>query len=210
MSQNEEIVLDYEIDPEQASERTFDLIPNGWQYAQASRISSKDTRTGGVMIEIGYEILTGPHEGRWIYNNYNVRCANPDAERYAREDLASLAKATIKRPTQRLNDVLEIPLWIKVGVEKSKDPQYGDKNKVVAYSDHDPTNRSRGGQRDDRRGAPPPRDDRAPARDERRAPPRDDRAPARDVHDERADDRAPPRDDRRGAPPARGSSQRPW
>jgi hypothetical protein len=143
---DEDFMLGGEVNPDdEVADRDFDLVPNGWYYAECTKVEAKRTAAGGRMATLTFEILDGPHSRRLIFQNYNTfHPTKPDVERISKDQLTLLNRASIKRPTRDIRDYVRAVCWIKVGVERSQDPQFGDKNKVVSYAENPPQERGRG------------------------------------------------------------------
>lgn len=129
------------------TERTpRELVPNGRYTMQASKVEQHWNDRGGFMLKAEFEILDGEHAGRKVFENFNVVNANETAQKIGREQLANLCDALdISKEFTDEIDLEEVsPDWIesmfcfkafvaKVGVQKSKDPQYSDRNSVGDY-----------------------------------------------------------------------------
>jgi hypothetical protein len=128
----------------------FTLIPAGQYKGQICNHEWKETKKGGHMLALTIEITGPSHEGRKIFDNLNLDCDNEDAQKIALRSYKGICEACNamqfydsifdleEADTADYFDSLPELLYakdiaLKVGVEKSKDPQYGDKNKIQQY-----------------------------------------------------------------------------
>lgn len=129
------------------TERTpRELLPAGRYTLQANKVEQHWNDRGGFMLKAEFEVFDGDHAGRKVFENYNVVNTNETAQKIGREQLANLCDAIdISKEFTDEIDLEEVsPEWIesmfcfkafnaKVGVQKSKDPQYADRNSVGDY-----------------------------------------------------------------------------
>lgn len=113
---------------------SFDLLPQGWYSGFVEKIEVKETRTGGQMFAATVSITGPTHDGRKIFVNFNWVNANPTAQQIGRQQFAGLVRAVGLQGVQSLDDVVNQPFDCKVGVQKSKDPQYEDRNDIKQYA----------------------------------------------------------------------------
>lgn len=114
---------------------SYDVIPDN-TLANAVITSSewKETKdkTGGYLA-LKYEIIDGNYKGRIIFENVNLQNSNATAVKIAQETLAKICKAIGKEQVQNSEELHNIPMNIKIGVNPAKDG-YEPSNKIKSYS----------------------------------------------------------------------------
>lgn len=113
---------------------SFDLVPAGWYQMFISKAELRPTRSGGSMISVTYDITGPSHQNRKIFGNFNWENANPVAQEIGRKQFAQQVRALGLPGIQSLDDLINLPFDGKVGIQKSKDPQYEDSNRVTAFA----------------------------------------------------------------------------
>lgn len=109
-------------------------VPVGKYKAQVVNSETKATAAGGLMLKLDFEILDGEFAGRHVFENFNIVNASEKAQQIARGVLAKLCVSCgLPGVPDDSLDLHERPVVIDVAIEKSKDPQYGDKNKIRGY-----------------------------------------------------------------------------
>jgi hypothetical protein len=94
----------------------FDLVPKGTYRATIQRAEVKETDKGGHMVSVGFEL----DNGRWVWTNYNIRCASDKAEEIGRRDYGHLCKACGASSWVRdTSFFIGKPVSIRVGIKKS-------------------------------------------------------------------------------------------
>src|SRR5688572_18017199 len=100
-------------------DRSFDLMPAGWQPAHCIESDAGPTKQGGGLVaSFTWEILEGPFKGRKIWQRINVINQNAQAQEIGQRELGSLCKALGLGPITDTTVVHFKPLQIRVGVEK--------------------------------------------------------------------------------------------
>jgi predicted RNase H-related nuclease YkuK (DUF458 family) len=84
------------------------------------------------MIAATFEVVGGEHDGRKVWNNYNIHNSSEKAQKIGREQVASWAKACGKPNANSFDELLERPFVAVLDIEKGKDG-YADKNRIVGY-----------------------------------------------------------------------------
>lgn len=113
---------------------SFDLIPAGWYQMFISKAELRPTKSGGSMISVTYDISGPTHQGRKVFGNFNWENANPVAQEIGRKQFAQQVRALGLSGIQQLEDLINLPFDGKVGIQKSKDQQYEDSNRVTAFA----------------------------------------------------------------------------
>lgn len=113
---------------------SFDLVPAGWYQMFISKAELRQTKSGGSMISVTYDITGPTHQGRKVFGNFNWENANPVAQEIGRKQFAQQVRALGLPGIQSLDDLINLPFDGKVGIQRSKDPQYEDSNRVTAFA----------------------------------------------------------------------------
>lgn len=113
----------------------LDVLPAGEYLAHVIESDIVTTKSGtGQYIKATFAILDGPFKGRKVWQNWNFRNANPEAQRIGMEQLKGFLEACGHPSPDRLRKTDEFhgrPVIIKVTVRKSDD--YGDSNEIKGY-----------------------------------------------------------------------------
>ena len=117
---------------EAAPEQDFSPLPAGEYQAIVTAAELKNTKNStGQYIQVTYEIAGPTHIGRLVWQNFNIRNANPKAAEIGRQQLGSLLKAsglnTIEDTDQLMSGRM---VSLKLAVRKSE--EWGDSNDVKA------------------------------------------------------------------------------
>jgi hypothetical protein len=76
------------------SDRSYDLIPEGWYNATITKAELNNTKAGtGQKIDMRYDITGPTQQGRVVFGLINVRNPNPDAEKIGRQQLGEIMRA---------------------------------------------------------------------------------------------------------------------
>jgi hypothetical protein len=111
-----------------------ELLPIDDYRLQADEISDENvTKDGtGKYVTAKFTVIEGELEGSSFYVNFNIENKNPKAVEIAWRDLSAWGHA-VGVLTGDSDALLYKPFLARVGIEKSKDPQYKDKNKILKY-----------------------------------------------------------------------------
>ena len=72
------------------SDRSYDLIPEGWYSATISKAELGQTKSGtGTKIDMRYDITGPTHEGRIVFGSVNIRNQSQKAEEIGRQQLGA-------------------------------------------------------------------------------------------------------------------------
>lgn len=124
-----------DIDLSTVEEASFEPIPPGEYQAQAVKVNLTYSQSGNLMVQAEFAILGGQYDNRRIFENYSVRHQNPQVVEIALRAIKSWAIACGYSGNERLTaDLLKAlegrELIARVGIEKDKTGQYGDKNRI--------------------------------------------------------------------------------
>ena len=120
------------------NESVASLIPAGPYKAVMVDSEVKDAQSGGRYLNTQWQICEGEFQNRVIFQTYNL-WLTPDTD--GRQKAVAIAKAHMSEtcravgvPTPKDSSELhDKPCWVKVGVQKSKDPQYDDRNVIKEW-----------------------------------------------------------------------------
>jgi hypothetical protein len=114
-------------------ERNYDPLPKGEYDIACTEAELKTTKSGGEMIAAAFEVVTGKHTGRKIWNNYNIHNKSEKAQQIGREQLSAWARACGKPNANNVDELLERKFKAMVDIEAGTDG-YADKNRIVGYT----------------------------------------------------------------------------
>ncbi len=102
------------------SEANFDPLPDGWYTAAISQADVANTKNGGEMIELRWDIFGPTHQGRVIFGNINIRNSNPDAQRIGLEQLGQLLRAAGIVTLEDTDQLISVTVLIKLSIKESE------------------------------------------------------------------------------------------
>lgn len=121
--------------PEDAPAAEFDPVPVGKYLAQVIESDVKETKTGtGQMLNLTWEIMTGPQEGRMVFDRINIRNQNEKAQAIGLRQLANICTALGVASISDSEELHFRPLMIDVVIKEDKSGQYGPQNNIKKYS----------------------------------------------------------------------------
>ncbi len=121
------------VDDMPVSERSFDLLPDGWYRAKITKAEVRATKDGtGQMIAVRYDIVGPTHQGRVIFGNINIRNKSSDAERIGREQLGSIMRAIGLKRLEDTDQLIGGELEIKVKTQPASG-QYEARNDISGF-----------------------------------------------------------------------------
>jgi len=118
------------------SDRSFDLIPEGWYNVSITKADLGPTKAGtGTKIDIRYDITGPTHEGRVIFGSINIRNQSPKAELRGREQLGEIMRAIGLAKVEDTDQLIGGQMQIKVKIRNPSDQDkangyVNDKNEV--------------------------------------------------------------------------------
>lgn len=126
--------LNFDAESVEPSE-ALDLIPSGKYHAIIVDSEMKQTSAGdGQYLKLEFQLIDeGSLQNRKVWSNLNLDNPNPKAVEIAEKDLSAIARAVGKLRVTDSAELHDIPLMIKVGIQKGKDG-YDDQNSVKSYS----------------------------------------------------------------------------
>lgn len=117
----------------------FDLLPADNYKMRSIDQEMKDTRDGnGAYLAVTFEIVEGEFSGRRVWQNYNLINQNQKAVDIALGDIKAWLEACGLESggtltMDRINELEMKTFTGKVGVQKDKTGQYGDRNKIAGF-----------------------------------------------------------------------------
>lgn len=150
--------------------RPLDPIPSGWYNAKVVETAQEPTRAGdGHFLKVTTEIIDGPFAGRKLFDQLNLWNSNPTAVEIAYKTLGAIQHATGVLNMQHTDQLLNIPLKVKVKLKPARQEtnpdgtpgkSYDASNDVKGYdhinSAHDVVSAPAGGVAGAPTGAAPP------------------------------------------------------
>lgn len=118
---------------------SFEPVPAGFYCLRAVDMELKDTKTGGKMLKVQFDITEGQYEGRKVFENFNIVNSNPQAVEIALKSIKQWMQAAgmdTSAGTLKLSDIAKlegVKVWAKVGIEKDKTGEYDDDNTIKRF-----------------------------------------------------------------------------
>ena len=116
----------------QTSGGNYDPIPDGEYTLKALDAEEKETKSGGTMIKVKFEVTSGEFAGRWIWNNFNIVNASEKAQSIGRQQLVAWATAVGKPDADDTDKLLDKKFKASVSIEKGTGG-YADSNRIKAF-----------------------------------------------------------------------------
>lgn len=111
----------------------FTPIPVGDYKAVITESEVKQTKAGdGQYLNMKVEIIEGEYQGRIIFVILNLWNPNPKAVEIANRELATIVAAVGKPGAQNSEELHNIPMTIKVGIQPGQG-EYGPSNRIKNY-----------------------------------------------------------------------------
>lgn len=93
--------------------KTFEPIPEGIYTVRIEEVTDKETRNGGIMINIKERVVDGQFKNRVVFQKINIVCPTSEiAERIGKETFAKIAFAAgvpnIKDTAQITNKIISV------------------------------------------------------------------------------------------------------
>lgn len=107
-------------------------IPAGKYKCVITASEEKPTRAmTGTKLALTMQIIEGPHQGSYVYDNLNVNNPSATAQEIAQRQLSAICRAVGVYTPNDSSDLHNKPLMVIVRVENTE--QYGAQNKVSGY-----------------------------------------------------------------------------
>ena len=116
-----------------SSDQSYEIMPDGeYKLAGVDAEEKQTQKKNGSYINAKFEIVEGPHTGRFIWQNFNIVNPNETAQRIGRQELVAWATACGKASADDTDKLLGKIFSAKVGVEKGTGG-YADSNRIKAF-----------------------------------------------------------------------------
>lgn len=116
-----------------AEENVGGLIKPGNYNVIIEKIETKDTKTNGKALNFWLKIFGESYNNKMIFDFINIQNQSEQATQIG---LSRLKRISELCGTCDLNQMLGKKMTCYIGVQKSKDPQYGDKETVKTYNEY--------------------------------------------------------------------------
>jgi hypothetical protein len=112
----------------------FEPIPAGKYLAVIVESEMKPNKAGtGHYLQLAFEVIDGPHKGRYLWARLNLDNPNATAVQIAKAELSAICRAVGVLAPNDSTDLHDLPLVIHVKCKKR--PDTGDvTNEVKGYS----------------------------------------------------------------------------
>ena len=107
-------------------------IESGNYTLKALEAEEKETKSGGTMIKVKFEVVGGMHAGHWIWQNFNITNKSEKAQAIGRQQLVAWATACGKPNADDTDKLIDKPFKAAVGISKGTGG-YADSNEVKAF-----------------------------------------------------------------------------
>ena len=102
--------------------QTFDLLPAGDYTCIIEADEMKDTRDGlGKRLNLTFQVLTGPHKGRKLWEGLNIVNRSDKAQEIARGQLSAICRAVGVLTPNDTSELHNKPLIVSVGIGVNKE-----------------------------------------------------------------------------------------
>ena len=115
------------------SERSYDLLPDGWYNVTITKAELGTTKAGtGQKIDIRYDITGPTHQGRVLFGALNIRNPSQKAEEIGRQQLGEIMRAVGLAKVQDTDELIGKSLAVKVKT-RAAEGQYEARNEVAGF-----------------------------------------------------------------------------
>lgn len=112
----------------------FDTIPAGWYKAIIDESERRPTKDGqGERLNLRFQVIEGQYAGRKVFTGLNIRNANEKAQEMGMGQLSAVAHAVGILQISDSQQLHNLPMFIKVKIQKDKEGQYEDRNEITAW-----------------------------------------------------------------------------
>lgn len=121
------------IDDLPQSDRSYELIPDGWYLATITKADLGPTKAGnGQKIDMRYDITGPTQQGRVVFGSLNIRNPSAKAEEIGRQQLGEIMRAIGLAKVEDTDQLIGQSLQIKVGTSKPQEG-YDVRNEVKGW-----------------------------------------------------------------------------
>jgi hypothetical protein len=115
------------------SDRSYDLIPEGWYNATITKAELNNTKAGtGQKIDMRYDITGPTQQGRVVFGTVNVRNQSERAEAIGRQQLGEIMRAVGLAKIQDTDELVGGSICIRVKIRPAADG-YDARNEVSGF-----------------------------------------------------------------------------
>lgn len=107
-------------------------VPKGTYLVQVEKSELEDTKKGGQMIKVQFNIVGEQQNGRKLFEQYNIVNDNPEAVKIGLGKIKSLIQASGANVARFTSPDQLIGLECLVNVKTYED-DYGEKNAITTY-----------------------------------------------------------------------------
>jgi Protein of unknown function (DUF669) len=132
MSEQSTLLEDpFDVDTEEGT-KTPELLPPGKYSAEIEDAHVTNTKNGaGQMVSFRWRIVEGEYENRVLFDHVLIQHTSADAQKFGRQKFRDICFACgITGKVTDLDTLKYKKCRIGVGVQKDRDGQYADKNRV--------------------------------------------------------------------------------
>lgn len=115
------------------SDRSFDLIPEGWYNATITKAELNNTKAGtGQKIDMRYDITGPTQQGRVVFGTVNVRNQSQKAEEIGRQQLGEIMRAVGLAKIQDTDELVGGSICVRVKIKPAENG-YDARNEVSGF-----------------------------------------------------------------------------
>ena len=115
------------------SDRSFDLIPEGWYNATITKAELNNTKAGtGQKIDMRYDITGPTQQGRVVFGTVNVRNQSQKAEEIGRQQLGEIMRAVGLAKIQDTDELVGGSICVRVKIRPAENG-YDARNEVSGF-----------------------------------------------------------------------------
>lgn len=135
--------MNFSFDSDTQEAANFELLKKGNYNVVLEEVELNDTKSGGARLDLKFTVCDAEFAGRKLYHTINVVNDSEKAVEIGKKDLAGLLLAAgksfkfdgnILELDSALQETLaDVPVVAKVYVEKDKNGEYEDKNRIRGF-----------------------------------------------------------------------------
>lgn len=115
------------------SDRSYDLIPEGWYNATITKAELNMTKAGtGQKIDMRYDITGPTQQGRVVFGTVNVRNQSQKAEEIGRQQLGEIMRAVGLAKIQDTDELVGGSICVRVKIKPAENG-YDARNEVSGF-----------------------------------------------------------------------------
>jgi hypothetical protein len=115
------------------SDRSYDLIPEGWYNATITKAELNNTKAGtGQKIDMRYDIVGPTHQGRVVFGTVNVRNQSQKAEEIGRQQLGEIMRAVGLAKINDSDELIGGSICVRVKIRPAENG-YDARNEVSGF-----------------------------------------------------------------------------